>query len=147
MAGDPVDSGRRRRRDPGTHVRLPVEESARPNYLTPLVRVTDPAVEGQQGWQPTSEWVVDDGLIDKAGQLLSDDEKGAIIRHVYDGAAAREGGAAVERYLADHGLRHYIEYHPGSRFLTLQLIEAAVFLGLATALITAAILLVRRRTA
>ena len=38
-------------------------------------------------------------------------------------------GTPIERYLAEHGLRHYAEYQPGSRFWTLQAIESAWFSG------------------
>ena len=53
----------------------------------------------------------------------------------------------IARFMADHGLRYYTEYHPNSSFASFQAIEVALFLGLAATLLTAAIWLTRRRTA
>ncbi|MEU8004336.1 hypothetical protein AB0B66_24540 [Catellatospora sp. NPDC049111] len=67
---------------------------------------------------------------------------------MYGGSDAVYGaGTPIERYLADHGLRHYTEYHPAGSFLSMQLVEAAAFLGLAAVLPAAAVWIVRRRTA
>ncbi|GHH64563.1 hypothetical protein GCM10017673_07430 [Streptosporangium violaceochromogenes] len=60
--------------------------------------------------------------------------------------AAREAGLEVEQYMAEHGLRHYTEYHPGSDFWAFQAIESIWVLGLAAVLFTAAVWIVRRRT-
>jgi hypothetical protein len=130
-------------------VRLTMEEVVRPHYLTPLTRVTLPGTgsAADAAWHPSTEWVVNTGWIDSSGRLLADGEKAAIIRQIYgtnDTAAA--SSAATERYLADHGLRHYTEYHLNSSFWAFQAIEAAVYLGLAAILVTAAIWTVRRRT-
>ena len=129
-------------------VRLPVEEYVRPHYLTPRLRISD-AVTGSPdvGWRPAAEWVVDSGWMDRAGRRLSEAEEWAIVRDVYgNGDAVYGAGTPVERYLADHGLRHYTEYHPAEAFWTFQLIESALFLGLAAVLLAAAVLVVRRRT-
>jgi hypothetical protein len=48
-------------------------------------------------------------------------------------------------YLAAHGMRHFTEYHPAGSFWTFQAIEAALFAGVAAALLTGAVWLVRRR--
>ncbi|GAA1369688.1 ABC transporter permease subunit [Catellatospora chokoriensis] len=129
-------------------VRLPMEEAVRPYLLTPLVRITEPGVTADTGWRPDTEWVVADGWIDATGHRLSTREERAIVREVYGGHEAVYGaGTPIERYLAEHGLRHYAEYHPGSSFLTMQLVESAVFVGLAAALLAGAVWLVRRRKA
>jgi hypothetical protein len=91
--------------------------------------------------------VVDSGWIDRAGRRLSEAEERAIIRDVYaSGEPVYGAGTPVERYLADHGLRHYAEYHPTGAFWTFQLIESALFLTLAAVLLAAAVQVVRRRT-
>lgn len=129
-------------------VRLPMEEAVRPYLLSPLVRVTEPGGAADTGWRPDTEWVVANGWIDATGRRLTDREEVAITREVYGNTDAVYGaGTPIERYLADHGLRHYTEYHPGGSFLTMQLIESAVFLGLAAAMLAAALWIVRRRTA
>ena len=128
-------------------VRLSVEEFLRPHYLRPKVRITDAVTTSEVGWRPATEWVVDTGWIDRAGRRLSDAEEWAIIRDVYTGGDAVYGaGTPIERYLADHGLRHYAEYHPAGAFWTFQLIESALFLALAAVLLTVAVHVVRRRT-
>jgi hypothetical protein len=128
-------------------VRLSVEEYLRPYYLPPRVRITDAMTTSEAGWRPVTEWVVDSGWIDRAGRRLSEAEERAIVRDVYAGGEPVYGaGTPVERYLADHGLRHYTEYHPAGAFWTFQLIEAALFLSLAAMLLALAVLVVRRRT-
>jgi hypothetical protein len=128
-------------------VRLSVEEYLRPHYRTPKVRVTDAVTTPEVGWRPVTEWVVDTGWIDRAGRRLSETEERAIVRDVYaDGDAVYGAGTPVERYLADHGLRHYAEYHPTGAFWMFQLIESALFLTLAVVLLAAAVHVVRRRT-
>jgi hypothetical protein len=128
-------------------VRLSVEEYFRTHYLRPKVRVTDAVTTPEVGWRPVTEWVVDSGWIDRAGRRLSEAEERAIIRDVYAGGEAVYGaGTPMERYLADHGLRHYAEYHPTGAFWTFQLIESALFLALAAGLLIVAVHVVRRRT-
>ncbi|MEU1618902.1 ABC transporter permease [Streptomyces sp. NPDC005722] len=127
-------------------VRITLEETARPHYLSPLVRTDAPDVRQTAGSRPPGDWIVDEGLVSSAGHRLSDGEKRDIIKQVYDGDTVRQGGAALERYLADHGLRHYTEYHPANRYPTMLVIEIALYLGLAMALFAAAAYLVRRRT-
>lgn len=130
-------------------VRVPMEEVVRPNYLTPLTRITDPVVSRatEPAWEPTKEWVVGNGWIDSTGHRLSDREEGAIIGQVYGGHSAITGsGSPMEHYLAEHGLRHYTDYHPHTTFWTMQLIEAGLFLSTAALLLTAAVWLVRRHT-
>ncbi|RSS34041.1 hypothetical protein [Streptomyces sp. WAC08241] len=93
-----------------------------------------------------ADWIVDEGLINSAGHRISDGEKRDILKQVYDGDTVHEGGAALERYLTQHGLQHYTEYHPADRYTAMLSIETALYLALALALFTAAAHLVRRRT-
>ncbi|WP_326836584.1 ABC transporter permease subunit [Amycolatopsis rhabdoformis] len=126
-------------------VHLPLEETVRPSYLSPLVRTDAPHAQTASDALPPTDWIVDEGLITSAGHRLSDGEKRDILKQVYDGDTVREGGAALERYLADHGLRHYTEYQPADRYPAMLIIDIALYLGLAIALFAAAAHLVRRR--
>lgn len=128
-------------------VRLPLEEFGRPYYQEPLVRITDPELRPGAAQPPGTDWVIQNGWVDAAGHRLTDAEEAALIREVYGGGESLySSDARVESFMLDHGLRHYTEYHPDSSFWTFQAIEAALFLGLAATLITAAIWLVRRRS-
>lgn len=127
-------------------VRITLEETLRPHYLSPLIRTDAPNAQKTPDALPPTDWIVDEGLLTGAGHRLSDGEKREILQQVYDGDMVREGGAALERYLAEHGLRHYTEYHPADRYPTVLIIEIALYLGLAMALFAAAAHLVRRRT-
>lgn len=132
-------------------IRIPLEEAGRPGYLTPLTRITDPSTNAAADWRPATEWVVSSGWVDSAGRRLSDAEEWEIMNKVYDGNhVVASGGTPVEQYLAEHGLRHYTEYHPLSAFWPMQFIEAALFLGTAAVLLTAAIWMIspgaRRQT-
>lgn len=128
-------------------LRLTMEEYLRPRYRTPLVRITDPTTRPDIGWRPSTDWAVDNGWIDGSGQRLTDGRKSAIIRQIYDGNRPAQGsGNLVEQYMAEHGLRHYTEYHPGSSFWAFQAIESIWALGLAAVLLATTIWIVRRRT-
>lgn len=111
------------------------------------MRITDPTTRPDIGWRPSTDWAVDNGWIDGSGQRLTDGRKSAIIRQIYDGNRPAQGsGNLVEQYMAEHGLRHYTEYHPGSGFWAFQAIESIWALGLAAVLLTATVWIVRRRT-
>ncbi|HYN94259.1 MAG TPA: transporter [Pilimelia sp.] len=129
-------------------VRVPVELYARPRYQAPVLLTADPVTDDDAGWiGAPSDWVIGDGYLDGTGRRLSEQEELGIISEVYgDGTSVYGPGTAIERYLAEHGLRHYTEYHPASRFWTFQLIEAGLYAGLAGLLLGAAVWLIRRRT-
>ncbi|MFG3323786.1 ABC transporter permease subunit [Streptomyces sp. NPDC048171] len=127
-------------------VRITLEETLRPHYLSPLVRTDAPNAQEAADALPPTDWIVDEGLLTGAGHKLSDGKKREILKQVYDGDTVREGGAALERYLAEHGLRHYTEYQPADRYPIMLMIEIGLYLGLALALFAAAAHLVRRRT-
>ncbi|MET7400656.1 ABC transporter permease subunit [Dactylosporangium sp. NPDC005572] len=116
--------------------RLSLEEFARPHYLTPLARIAEPGAAPPPG----TDWSVSERWIDRAGRLVPEGEQSTALRQL----AASDG--SVDRYLIDHGLRHYTEFQPESRFWAFQAIESAVFLGLAAVLLVAAVRLTRRRT-
>ncbi|MGW9441277.1 ABC transporter permease [Streptomyces sp. NPDC055607] len=123
-------------------VRITLEETLRPHYLSPLVRTDAPSVQKTSDTLPPADWIVDEGLINSAGHRISDGEKRDILKQVYDSDTVREGGAALERYLTEHGLQHYTEYHPADRYTAMLGIEIILYLSLA---LFAAAHLVRRR--
>jgi hypothetical protein len=129
-------------------VRITTEESIRPHYRSPLSRVTDPAAQAGRDDAadrlPTTDWTVDESWIDRAGHRLTDSEQTDLLHTIYRGSADVPDDV-VANYLAKHGMRHYIEYHPDSSFWSFQAIEAAGYLGLAAALLVTTAWLVRRR--
>lgn len=128
-------------------VRIPMEEAVRPAYLTPRSRVTDASTQPDSGWRPTTDWVVDNDWVDGAGRHLTADDQAAIMRELYSGATPMHASElALDRYMAEHGIRHYAEYHPDSSFAAMQLIEAGLYLGMAAVLFTGAAWIVRART-
>lgn len=86
--------------------------------------------------------MVDEGWLDAAGRRLSEKEEWAIVRQVY---GADQGDAGVARYMAEHGLRHFTDYHPAASLVSFQLIEVAVVAGLSAVLLPGAVLVIRRR--
>lgn len=128
-------------------VRVTMEEQARPGYLTPRVRVTDPMTDPTAGGLTDTDWTVGAGWVDRAGHRVSPAEEAAILDRIYGdtGGAVYGAGSPLERYLAENGLRHYTEYHPDSSFWAMQAVESAWFLGFAAVLVVATGLAVRLR--
>lgn len=120
-------------------VRLPLELYLRPHYQRPLLRTLSPASTGGRGGR-TTDWVLSQGWIDSTGHKLSRSERGAILQQL------RNGVTSVERYMVDHGLRQYVEYHPDTRFWHFQFVEALLLFTLSGVLVAASIWLIRRRT-
>jgi hypothetical protein len=126
-------------------VRIPIEEYLRPHYLRPRTRIVDPATHAGPGGLPSTDWTVNTGLIDSSGHRLSEHQQSAIVHQVYGTTGTiRIGGDPLERYLVDHGLRHYIEYQPNSSFWAFQAIDSVWFLGTAAILLAITVWLVRR---
>jgi hypothetical protein len=124
-------------------VRIAMEDYGRPRYRQPLERITEPGVDSAA----RTDWTVTNRWIDSSGHRLSEAEQTAILRTIYGDNGAAEGVRAPgERYMAEHGLRHFSEYRPNSSFWTLQVIEAVWFIGFAAVLLAGSVWLVRRRT-
>lgn len=117
-------------------VRLSLEEYIRPHYRPPLVRTTQPGV-------PTTgtrtDWTVNDSWVDPASRVVPEHEQVAALRRIAG------SGDSVEQFMLDNGLLHRTEYHPDTNFWPFQATESAILLGLATALLTIAVWLNRRR--
>jgi hypothetical protein len=128
-------------------VRLPDEFWLRPHYLTPLSRLAStvspnigPMAAPVAPGPP--DWVVSRDLVDSGGHPLSlarQDE-------VYQALSNTSSLASRDGYLHAHGLQYRILYQPAGRFWTFQIIEAALFTGVAAALVGIAIWRLRRRS-
>jgi hypothetical protein len=123
---------------------LPLVLVGRPRFLAPLVRTFDPdaakATAGPGALGAGRDWILDSGLIDRAGHRLTLAQESAVLR------AARDADVGVGAYLQQQGIRSLEVYQPGDRFWTFQLIEAGLLVALAAALLATAVWLVHRRT-
>ncbi|MEV0405303.1 ABC transporter permease subunit [Actinoallomurus sp. NPDC050550] len=128
-------------------VRLPVEFWLRQRYQTPITQVLPPTVNRTMGPRaiPTSpgtpRWVLGQDLVDKTGHPISAALENKISQRPFHGSA--EGDA----YLRGLGLHLRVVYQPASRFWTFQIIEAALFIGLAAVLLCVSVRLLSRRSA
>lgn len=117
-------------------IRLLVEFWLRPRYMTPLTAV-DPVPGSRTLTQQVTDggnWVLDSYLIGPSGIRLTDADEFRLLG----------GGIVDQATLAQHGLREAVIFHPASRFWEFQLIETAIFGGLALMLVLLAIWRVRR---
>ncbi|WP_433176376.1 ABC transporter permease subunit [Actinoallomurus sp. CA-150999] len=125
-------------------VRLPVEYWLRQRYQAPAARLLPPtghwgsigpmAVPNTPG---TPGWILHRELVDKTGHPISDAIQDQIGRRALSGNADLSG----------LGLHLRVVYQPANRFWTFQIIEAAVFIGLAVVLLGVAVRLLHRRSA
>jgi hypothetical protein len=122
---------------------IPLVLVARPRFLAPLERTFDPdsaTANTNSGLGAGQDWILDSGLIDRAGHRLTLTQETAML------AAARDADISKTAYLHQHGIRSLEVYQPGDRFWTFQLIEAGLLLALAAVLLATAVWLVHRRT-
>jgi hypothetical protein len=125
---------------------IPLVLVARPRFLAPLERTFDPAAAtattnaGRGALGAGQDWILDSGLIDRAGHRLTLTQETAML------AAARDADISKTAYLHQHGIRSLEVYQPGDRFWTFQLIEAGLLVALAAVLLATAVWLVHRRT-
>jgi len=126
--------------------RLPVEFWLRQRYQTPVTRLLPPTDHFTMGPMavPTSPgtpgWILSHGLVDEAGHALSSAQQ----QQVAQKASAMADPAS---YLHGLGLHLKIVYQPASRFWTFQIIEAALFTGLAAVLVGITVWRLHRRSA
>ncbi|HYY78656.1 MAG TPA: transporter [Actinomycetes bacterium] len=125
---------------------LPLVLVGRPRFLAPLVRTSDADAAtattnaGRGALGAGQDWILDSGLLDRAGHRLSFAQESAVLR------AARDADISKTAYLQQHGIRTLEVYQPGDRFWTFQLIEAGLLVALAAVLLAIAVWLVHRRT-
>jgi uncharacterized membrane protein len=118
-------------------IRLFVEFELRPRFMAPVTAV-DPVPGSRALVQQVSDgknWVLDTFLIGPSGNRLTDAEE-------YD--LFGRGRSVDEAVTAKLGIKEAVTYHPAERFWEFQLIETAIFGGLAAVLITLVVWRVRR---
>lgn len=132
--------------------RLFVEDILRPRYR-PAVHLTWAATAVTPSSALTKfgngDWVISEGLVDASGHAAALGGPGANpcpIDKIIIGSNGPDK-AAINACFAQHGLMNSIVYQPASRFWLFQGIEAAIFLGLAAALLALACWWVLRRIA
>jgi hypothetical protein len=111
----------------------------RPHYQHPLLRVLAPTATPGRGGR-TTDWVLSQGWIIRAGHRLSSSERASILQNLGSGVTS------VDQYMTTHGLRHHVQYQPGTRFWHFQIVEAVLLAGLSLASLATSVWLVRRRT-
>ncbi|MEU7955681.1 ABC transporter permease subunit [Micromonospora humida] len=121
--------------------RMSVALVARPAYATPLTAM-QPVPVGGTGHRPgpgVADWTIEQGYADATGRRLSSTEY-----HELEDAADR-AGTNLNQFLHARGVQQFGVYHPADRFWTFQLIEAALFVAVAAALVAVVVWRVRRR--
>ena len=115
-------------------VRLAVANFLRPRYLA---AEHDTAT----GLTPSShahDWVLSNSLVDSVGRQISAARENLAIEH------AQNARIDAQEYLLALGWRRAVSFQSADRFWTFQLIEAAIFLGLAALIVLATLRLVQR---
>jgi hypothetical protein len=118
-------------------VRLTVANFLRPNYLAPehdTAAALTPSPHAQ-------DWVLSDSLVDSVGRQISAARENLAIEH------AQIAQIDPQEYLLSLGWRRAITFQSAERFWTFQAIEAAIFVGLAAAIVIVTLRLVQRAPA
>ncbi|MFD4638297.1 ABC transporter permease subunit [Lentzea sp. NPDC058436] len=119
--------------------RMGVALLARPAYATPLTTTEAIPVGSKDRASGVADWVIERGYADATGRRLSSTEHSELE------AAADRAGTDLDRFLHARGVQRFEVYHPADRFWTFQIIEAALFVGVAAVLIGVVVWRVRRR--
>ena len=127
-------------------VRLGIEMKLRPRFQEPLTAIQEvngPVLSSTTGAGPR-DWVVADGWVDSLGNRITGEEMMTLCPPVVRGLVQRGG---FDECIRAQGLLRYEEYQPASRFWQFQLIETAIYVGLAAGLVALAFWWVTRRLA
>jgi hypothetical protein len=117
--------------------RLAVANFLRPRYIEPEHATTT-------GLTPNThahDWVLSNSLVDAVGRQISAARENLAIVH------AKNAGIDAQDYLLSLGWRRAVTFQPADRFWTFQVIEAAIFVGLAAAIVIVTLRLVERAPA
>jgi hypothetical protein len=110
----------------------------RPHFMT---AVTGSALDVKQG-----SWLVSANYyMDAKGHHVSFEQVNQMVSVYASTAPKTFNGSTVMDYLHQQGISLLTDYQPSDRFWTFQLIEAALFFGLATSLIAASLWWLQRR--
>ncbi|HEX8863763.1 MAG TPA: ABC transporter permease [Actinomycetes bacterium] len=123
-------------------VRLPVEDWLRPHYQRPVTAIVDP-LDLQHGSVVDTNLNLGRRLLDAGGHQLSLAQQ----RSLFNSLASTTSGTrdSLTASLHQHGYHWQVIYQPASRYWHFQLIEAALFTGLAGILLAVAIWQLHRR--
>jgi hypothetical protein len=123
-------------------VRITVAGWIRPHFFAPVTRV-EPITRGSgdvvEGTGDMRDMILDQGYVDANGRHIN-----GLAAVILEGKA-REGGQDPTIYLHDNAIQKWVVYQPIGRFWSFQLIEAAIFTGLAGFLLALVVWRVRRR--
>jgi hypothetical protein len=118
-------------------VRLAVANFLRPRYMAP-------EHDTATGLTPNThahDWVLSNSLVDALGRQISAARENLAIEH------AQNARIDAQEYLLSLGWRRAVTFQPADRFWTFQVIEAAIFVGLAALILIATLRLLRRTPA
>lgn len=119
-------------------VRILIAE-VRPHFMT---AITSSALDVKQG-----SWLVSANYYtDAHGHHVSFEQVNQMVSVYASTAPKTFNGSAVMEYLHQQGISLVTDYQPPDRFWTFQLIEAALFFGLALGLIAASLWWLQRRS-
>ncbi len=119
----------------------------RPNFQEPqriveVVAADDTSVDPGGSRMSTGnhlDWVLTSGYSDSSGRVLSFPETAGMY------TTAKREGVEFGAYLHAKGVQQWVQYQPADRFWTFQLVETAIFTGLAAALIALVVWRIKRR--
>jgi ABC-2 family transporter protein len=128
-------------------LRVVVAGWLRPNFQEPhrlmaVVAADDKTVDPGGSRMATGnhlDWVITSGYADSSGRTLSFPEAAQMY------VAAQREGVQYSAYLHERGVQQWVEYQPADRFWTFQLVETAIFTGLAAALLALVVWRIKRR--
>jgi hypothetical protein len=118
-------------------VRLAVANFLRPRYIAP----EHDTATGLTPNTHAQDWVLSNSLVDAVGRQISAARENLAIEH------AQNARIDAQEYLLSLGWRRAVSFQPADRFWTFQAIEAAIFLGLAAAIVVVTLRLVQRTPA
>jgi hypothetical protein len=134
-------------------VRLVVTVFVRPHYQAPVIASfpldalpgAAPPLIFPGSSTPSSAWVYSVKFVDAHGHAIAGGARN--LRALPDACRVLEGQEKFPSCLSSHGFHWLVTYQPAARYWRFQGIEAAIFVGLAAALLALAFVFVTRRDA
>ncbi len=103
----------------------------RERYRAPITEIVPAASDaGPYTWYP-DRWILDESWLTRSGARISWEDVNQLCLPQSDAQNTEE---FYRKCLIDNGLQYFRSYHPNDRFMQFQLIETAIYLGLAAAL-------------
>lgn len=114
-------------------LRVSIAIYLRPHFMTELTK-TVPLIASKIT-APAGSWIVSNSIVGPGGQSVGRSFTPDSIPAVCRTALPVDGKGGLLQCVASHGFHMLVSYQPASRFWAFQVIEAAIFLVLAAALI------------